>query len=492
VFTLLDHYRDQAASGSLSEQEAKQKALAALRQIRYQDKEFFSVSDLQPVMLMHPTAPQLEGKNFGALKDKNGKEFIAEMLANLKKQGYSYTEYWFPKSGEKDPSPKLAYARHYEPWGWMINTGVYIDSVNRQFWAATTWFVALILIAGGLVTVLSHWLGHAIVSAINAILTVVQKVERDRDLTQSFQTARQDEVGILGRGFSSLLVAMRQTLQNLGERAHRLDRMANDVAHDSRAVAQSAQEQTDAAQSAASALEEVSVSVSHVADRTTEIARLAEKNLENTERGHLRLSQLVEKVGHVERVLAGEISDSVEAFSQNMAQISQITGYVKEIADQTNLLALNAAIEAARAGESGRGFAVVADEVRKLAEKSAQSANQIESITRQLNEHSSMVRANIETGKSLLLQSNEAASSVVEVLNDARSTAETTNTGVLEINQSLNEQRSALDELARHTQVVSEMAERNLGVVNHSAGVAQELGALSGDLVDLMRQYRYQ
>jgi len=135
---------------------------------------------------------------------------------------------------------------------------------------------------------------------------------------------------------------------------------------------------------------------------------------------------------------------------------------------------------------------VVADEVRKLAEKSAQSANQIESITRQLNEHSSMVRANIETGKSLLLQSNEAASSVVEVLNDARSTAETTNTGVLEINQSLNEQRSALDELARHTQVVSEMAERNLGVVNHSAGVAQELGALSGDLVDLMRQYRYQ
>lgn len=492
VFTLLDYYRDQVGSGKLGESEAKTQALDTLRKLRYQDKEFFSVSDMQPVMLMHPTAPQLEGKNFGAMKDKNGKEFIAEMLGNVKKQGYSYTEYWFPKAGENAPSPKLAYARLYEPWGWMVNTGMYIDNVNRQFWETTTWFVGLILLAGGLVALLSNWLGYQIVTAVQSILDAVKKAEHDRDLTQTFEVGRQDEIGTLGRGFSSLMQAMCQTLQNLGERAHRLDAMANDVAQDSRSVAQSAQEQTDAAQSAASALEEVSVSVSHVADRTSEIARLADKNRMDTERGRQCLSELVEKVGRVEKVLLGDIAESVAAFSQNMAQISQITGYVKEIADQTNLLALNAAIEAARAGETGRGFAVVADEVRKLAEKSAQSANQIESITRKLNDHSRTVQVNIDSGKGLLLQSNEAVSAVVGVLNEARATAEETNSGIVEINQSLGEQRSALDELARHTQIVSEMAERNLEVVRHSSGVAHDLEALSGELVGMMQQYRYQ
>src|SRR5690606_37342429 len=86
-------------------------------------------------------------------------------------------------------------------------------------------------------------------------------------------------------------------------------------------------------------------------------------------------------------------SEAIENLNENTRNIEQILEVIKGVTEQTNLLALNAAIEAARAGEAGRGFAVVADEVSSLAQRTQQSAQEIETMIASLQEGTKAVVA---------------------------------------------------------------------------------------------------
>ncbi|RBH36014.1 methyl-accepting chemotaxis protein, partial [Pseudomonas sp. MWU13-2860] len=138
--------------------------------------------------------------------------------------------------------------------------------------------------------------------------------------------------------------------------------------------------QSQAAASSAAAVEQLTVSISHVAEAAQEVREHAQTSLVTAKNGTAQLSLLIKEVDNVEKAVNG-IADAVKNFVANTRKITSMTSQVRDIADQTNLLALNAAIEAARAGELGRGFAVVADELRVLAERSAESAKEIDQVT---------------------------------------------------------------------------------------------------------------
>ena len=254
-------------------------------------------------------------------------------------------------------------------------------------------------------------------------------------------------------------------------------------------IEQGSQAQSAAAAATAAAVEEITVSINSVASNTEDVRKLSEKSLQQTRLGNQSVTGMIGEIGRVQDAVK-QIAGSVNEFVESTRAIAGMTQQVKDIADQTNLLALNAAIEAARAGEQGRGFAVVADEVRKLAEKSAQSANEIDRVTNALNQKSTHVEATVQLGLQSLQATQEQVERVSSVLTEAGMAVEQSSSGVKDIASSVNEQSVASNEIARNVEKIAQMSEENHAAVQSNVQQIARLEQLANELQGAVRKFK--
>ncbi len=131
VIGVLDGYAQAAIAGEESLETAQRRAATTVSALRYSGKEYFWINDLEPRMIMHPTKPELDGKPLTDIADPNGKhlfvEFVREATAHPKEGGV--VAYQWPRPGSETPVDKLSFVRLYEPWGWIVGSGVYLDDV---------------------------------------------------------------------------------------------------------------------------------------------------------------------------------------------------------------------------------------------------------------------------------------------------------------------------------------------------------------------------
>ncbi len=130
VHGLLAHYHALAANGTLSEEQAKQQALQAIRGLRYSGSEYFWINDMQPRMVMHPISPALDNKDLSGNKDATGKQLFVEFVNTVKASEAGFVAYLWAKPGSDKPVPKVSYVKGFKPWGWIIGSGVYVDTVH--------------------------------------------------------------------------------------------------------------------------------------------------------------------------------------------------------------------------------------------------------------------------------------------------------------------------------------------------------------------------
>lgn len=224
-----------------------------------------------------------------------------------------------------------------------------------------------------------------------------------------------------------------RTVSDIRSSADEIYRSAGEIAVGNSDLSSRTEEQASALEQTAASMEELSAVVKQNADNASQASQLAQT-----------ASQAANKGGEI----VGHVVSTMNNISTSSQKIVDIIGVINSIAFQTNILALNAAVEAARAGEQGRGFAVVDSEVRNLAQRSAQSAKEIEGLI-------AASADSVKTGSEQVALAGEAMAKIVmdvtnvtDIMGEIASASAEQSKGITQVGQAVVEMDSVTQQNA--------------------------------------------
>lgn len=476
--------------GKLSRAEAQKRALDAIRVLRYEGNNYFWINDAHPAMVMHPMKPELNGKDLTGLKDPSGKAMFVAMVDAAKTPEGGFVYYLWPKPGKQEPVQKLSFVKAFEPWGWIVGTGIYIDDVDAAWQASATLALCLGLGCLVLLALVSAVVSRSIFRRFRDMTDQLKDVAQgEGDLTKRLSVSSTDEITEVAKWFNVLMDRLHQILAQVSSSVQSLRAAGEEIAQSSREQAQGAQLQKDQTAQVATAMQEMGATVQQVSENSSNAATASQKAAETARQG----GKVVEETLARMRAIAdsvGRSAEKIQELGKRSDDIGRIIRVIDDIADQTNLLALNAAIEAARAGEQGRGFAVVADEVRKLAERTSSATKEItEMITTIQVETRSAVTAmqagtkEVELGVESTSQAGCSLSEIIQVTEQVGSM-------IAQIATAATQQAAATEEVNGNIHRITKIADTSAATAQQTSAALADLSALAANLQGLVGQFK--
>lgn len=142
----IDVEANRALAQGLDIETAQQRAIDLIRALRYGDNEYFFMIDNRATGVMHPIKPELDGKDLSAVADPYGKRLFQAFVDTVTKDQSGYVDYYWAKPGFDNPVAKISFVQGYEPWGWIIGTGLYLDDIDAMYWQQMYVLLAIIAV----------------------------------------------------------------------------------------------------------------------------------------------------------------------------------------------------------------------------------------------------------------------------------------------------------------------------------------------------------
>ncbi|WP_083685731.1 methyl-accepting chemotaxis protein [Massilia putida] len=454
-------YAALAAAGTLPLDEAKKQALARIRALRFGASGYLVVYDDKTV-LMHPIKQELVGTAIDQTVDPEGHKPYMEGIAATRAGG-GFVQYLWAKPGSQKPEPKLTYIAAYQPWGWYLMTGLYIDDLDRAFRAQLAGAAVWLAVIGALLTALVWFVVRSVERSIGGdpedAVAVAQRIAAG-DLGMSVAVRAGDDASLM-----AAMKRMRDALAGIvGDVRAGTDLIATasrEIASGNLDLSSRTEEQASSLEETAASMEELTSTVKHSAENAREASRLADSAAEVAGRGGEVVARVV---------------DTMASINDSSSKIVDIISVIDGIAFQTNILALNAAVEAARAGEQGRGFAVVAGEVRTLAQRSAAAAKEIKALI-----GDSVAR--VDSGAKLVAEAGATMQEIVASVNKV-------STMIGAISSATREQGEGIEHINQAITQMDQVTQQNASLVEEAAAASEAMQEQAAKLAQVVSVFR--
>ncbi|MDH2433918.1 methyl-accepting chemotaxis protein [Pokkaliibacter sp. MBI-7] len=382
---------------------------------------------------------------------------------------------------------------------WLKSINVFIDLKEAQnkaitqqartvisSFSAMTWISAAVI--AGIFMLCGILIARSITAPLSQAVTFAQRIAAG-DLTNQFQIRGRDETAAALTALQSMQSSLRTTVGSISHSASELSHSSETLAQATRQGATSVDCQNQQLKQAATAINEMSASIEHVAENAEASADAARVAMTSSQASTDKVLSTVDSL----RTMLEEINRTavlVRDLASKSMDIGKVLDVIRSIAEQTNLLALNAAIEAARAGEAGRGFAVVADEVRSLASKTQSSTHSIEEMVNAIRHSVELAVASIDTSSQRGNETSQLATAAVDALGNVQQDIQQMAERNHSIASAVKQQALVTREVDQNIASIQALSQQVEAIADSTQTAGNDLQRMSLTLLDNVKQFK--